>query len=101
MIGSASHLFKVGASSYATDWVGEVGKLELRFKNVNFCPLAPILRDNCPGSLVQDIETLTVWYHKVYDNNIKGLLHAGMQFYISPSMYRRIRKQTLMRSSQN
>jgi hypothetical protein len=74
MIGSASHLFKVGASSYATDWVGEVGKLEHRFKNVNFCPLAPILRDNCPGSLVQDIETLTVWYHKVYDNNIKGLL---------------------------
>jgi hypothetical protein len=74
MLGSASHLFRVGAASYATDWVNEINKLELKFKNINFCPLAPILREASPGSLVQDLETITVWYHMVYGSNIKGML---------------------------
>jgi hypothetical protein len=74
MLGSASHLFRVGAASYATDWVNQINKLELKFKNINFCPLAPILREASPGSLVQDLETITVWYHMVYGSKIKGML---------------------------
>jgi hypothetical protein len=74
LLGSASHLFKVGVGMYAADWVAEVHKLELRFKNVNFCPLAPILRELSPGSIVQDLETLSVWLHMMYDNSIKGLM---------------------------
>jgi hypothetical protein len=74
LIGSASHLFKVGTGTYPIDWVNEIRKLEQKFKNVSFCPLAPIFRENSPGSLIQDLETLTVWYHMIYDNNIKGML---------------------------
>jgi hypothetical protein len=74
MIGSASHLFRVGASSYAIDWVSEINKLEVKFKNINFCPLAPILRETSPDLLVQNLETITVWYHMVYGSNIKGML---------------------------
>jgi hypothetical protein len=74
LLGSASHLFRVGTGMYAADWVAEVHKLELRFKNVNFCPLAPILRELSPGSLVQDLEALSVWLHMMYDNSIKALM---------------------------
>jgi hypothetical protein len=74
LLGSASHLFKVGTGMYAADWVAEVHRLELRFKNVNFCPLAPILRELSPGSLVQDLETLSVWLQMMYDNSNKGLM---------------------------
>jgi hypothetical protein len=74
LLGSASHLFRVGASTYAVDWVKETGKLEQRFKNVNICPLSPILRDTSPGPLVQDLETLTTWLHIIYESNIKGML---------------------------
>jgi hypothetical protein len=65
LLGSASHLFKVGTGMYAADWVAEVHRLELRFKNVNICPHAPILRELSPGSLVQDLETLSVWLHMI------------------------------------
>jgi hypothetical protein len=74
LLGSVSHLFKVGASTYATDWIKELSRLEQRFKNVNICPLAPIFKDPCPGPVVQDLEALIVWFHMVYENNIKGLL---------------------------
>jgi hypothetical protein len=74
LLGSVSHLFKVGAGTYAADWIRELSRLEQRFKNVNICPLAPIFKDPCPGPVVQDLEALVVWFHMVYENNIKGLL---------------------------
>jgi hypothetical protein len=73
LFGSASHLFRVGASCYAQDWIGLLGKIEQRFKNVNVCPLIPILRETCPGPLARDIEILATWLVNVYPSNIKGL----------------------------
>jgi hypothetical protein len=73
LFGSASHLFRVGASCYAADWVGLISKLEQKFRNVNICPLVPVLRESCPGSLAADIEILATWLNRMYTNNIKGM----------------------------
>jgi hypothetical protein len=74
LFGSMSHLFKVGASCYVADWVSLLMRIETRYKNVNVCPLVPIIQTDTVGSLVRDIEILATWFHKVYASNIKGLL---------------------------
>jgi hypothetical protein len=76
LIGSATHLFRSGASGYANDWVKTVSILEQKFKNINVCPLIPVLRDATPGSLARDIEMFSSWLHKVYRDSIKGLLNT-------------------------
>jgi hypothetical protein len=76
LFGSASHLFRVGVSCYAVDWIHLLLKLEQRFKNTNICPLIPVIRENCPGALARDIELLATWLNKVYLNNIKGLVES-------------------------
>jgi hypothetical protein len=74
LFGSMSHLFKVGASCYAADWISLLMKIETRYKNLNVCPLVPVPKSDFPGSVVRDIEIFSTWLHKVYANNIKGLL---------------------------
>jgi hypothetical protein len=64
LFGSASHLFKVGASCYTADWVQLLMRIETRLKSVNVCPLIPILLDNAPSSLVRDLEVFSTWLHK-------------------------------------
>jgi hypothetical protein len=76
LFGSASHLYRAGASCYAADWVTLTGKIESRFKNINVCPLVPVLREDCPGPLARDIEILAVWLQKNYLCNIKGILES-------------------------
>jgi hypothetical protein len=76
LFGSASHLFKVGASCYAADWVQLLMHIETRFKSVNVCPLIPVLFDNVAGSLVRDLEIFSTWLHKLYANNMKGFLEC-------------------------
>jgi hypothetical protein len=76
LFGSASHLFRVGVSCYAVDWINLLLKLEQRFKNTNICPLIPVIRENCPGALARDIELLATWLNRVYLNNIKGLVES-------------------------
>jgi hypothetical protein len=76
LLGSATHLFRTGASGYASDWIKITTILEHKFRNVNICPLVPILRDTIPGSLARDLEILGTWFNKVYSNSIKGLLDS-------------------------
>jgi hypothetical protein len=49
-------------------------KIETRFKNVNVCPLTPVIRSDCSGTVVRDLEIFSTWLHKVYANNMRGLL---------------------------
>jgi hypothetical protein len=80
LFGSASHLFRVGASCYAQDWIGLLGKIEQRFKNVNICPLIPIIRESCPGALARDIEILATWLANVYPSNMLYMLNNMLQY---------------------
>jgi hypothetical protein len=76
MIGSVSHLFKEGTSTYAADWVRIAGMLSQKFKNTNICPLVPVIKEDCPGALARDIETLALWLQNCYNTSIKGLLDS-------------------------
>jgi hypothetical protein len=78
LIGSASHLFKSSVSEYARDWVNTVGKLSAKWSSVNICPLIPVIRDVCPGSLARDIEMLSIWFSKVYSGSIRGMLDSWL-----------------------
>jgi hypothetical protein len=66
LYGSASFLYRVGVSVYAREWVDCITKIHI-------CPLIPIIRENCPGSMARDLEQLAAWVLKVYSNNIDGL----------------------------
>jgi hypothetical protein len=74
LIGSASHLFKVGTSQYATDWIHLTNRCAQKWPGVNICPLAPIVRASSPGSLVRDLSTLASWLGRVYSNSTTGVL---------------------------
>jgi len=73
MVGAGSHLYRVGASAYAWDWVQCVGRLAARWKSVNICPIFPIITADSPGSLYRDIGQLAVWLSQVYDSSTRGL----------------------------
>jgi hypothetical protein len=73
LYGSASYLFRAGVSVYAREWVDCNTKVGAKWRNIHTCPLIPIVRENCPGSMARDIEQLAAWLLKVYSNNINGL----------------------------
>jgi hypothetical protein len=72
-MGSATHLFQEGVTSYASSWLGSLSRLNAKFKNINLCPLIPFLRDNTPGDLARDIELLSFWLSRVYSGSIRGM----------------------------
>jgi hypothetical protein len=74
LFGSGSHLFRVGTSQYAADWIMLVNRCMQKWPSVNTCPLIPIFRSDCPGNLARDITTLASWLGRVYANSTTGLL---------------------------
>jgi hypothetical protein len=73
LYGSASYLFRAGVSMYARDWVDCNTRVGAKWRNIHICPLIPIIRENCPGSLARDLEQLAAWVVRVYDGNTAGL----------------------------
>jgi hypothetical protein len=73
LLGSASHLISAGVGSYVADWVAVNQRLNQKFKNINICPLIPILFEDSPGLIARELEILAMWLHKVYDTGIRGL----------------------------
>jgi hypothetical protein len=76
LLGSATHLYRVGVSKYAADWTEINYCLEQKFKNINICPLVPVSRESGPGQLGREIEHFATWLRKVYSNSIKGVLES-------------------------
>jgi hypothetical protein len=74
--GSASHLYRVGASLYAQEWVECNSRISGKWRSVSAVPLIPIIRDDCPGSLMRDLEQLATWIGRVYSADVRGLLDA-------------------------
>jgi len=73
MIGSGSHLHRLGASSYAWDWVQCTNKIASKWRSVNVCPLIPIVTGDCPGSFHREVGQLAVWLSQVYTCSTRGL----------------------------
>jgi hypothetical protein len=73
---SASHLYKVGGPAYISDWISLVNRCTQRWPSINICPLIPICRSECPGSIVREIEVLASWLGRIYACSTTGLLDS-------------------------
>jgi hypothetical protein len=73
LLGSGSHLLRVGSSGYSRAWVECNGKLALLGKSVQICPLPPILTGPNPGTIYRSIVELRCWYAGVYGTDARGL----------------------------
>jgi hypothetical protein len=74
--GSASHLYRVGASLYTQEWAESNIRLNGKWRGISLAPLVPVIKTDCPGSLARDIEQLAAWIAKVYERDTRGLLDA-------------------------
>jgi len=72
-IGSATHLHRMGATVYASDWCRCVARLSAKFPTLQISPLAPVLSQDFPGSLAVDLAVITAWFRKIYGGSIIGL----------------------------
>jgi hypothetical protein len=73
MFGSASHLFRAGVSIYAQNLIECETRIGSRWRNVHYCPLIPIVRESCPGSLARELVQLASWIIRVYSTKIEGV----------------------------
>jgi hypothetical protein len=73
MFGSASHLLNVGTTIYTQEWCGLVDRMSNRYPDARILPLAPVIREDCPGMVSRQLIELATWYKHVYNNNILGL----------------------------
>jgi len=79
LVGSGTHLFRVGASAYAWEWTQCVARLQNKLGSVNICPLIPIPPASMPGSFARDIGQLAVWLTDIYGKGTCGLLGTWSQ----------------------
>jgi hypothetical protein len=73
LLGSASHLFRAGITTYAQDWVSVNASLTKKFKTAHICPLVPLILEEVAGGLARGVEMLAMWLHKVYSTGIRGM----------------------------
>ena len=78
-LGSASHLHREGLTTYTQDWGRCVSRLARTLAGVQVCPLIPILTENCPGSLANDLVALASWYAKIYEGQTLGLMDTWVK----------------------
>jgi hypothetical protein len=74
LFGSGSHLFRVGPSQYASDWIHLRNRCSQKWSGSTIGPLIPIIRSDCPGSLARDISVLAAWLGRVYADNATGMI---------------------------
>ena len=73
LFGSASYLHRVGVTCYAQAWVKMLEMVSKKWKNIRICPLIPLIRDDCPGSLARELQELASWFVSVYYGNTSGM----------------------------
>ena len=76
LLGSASHLARVGSTGYAVDWTKCVQRFKSKWADVLLLPLFPIPLSNCETSLARELKELSVWFEYVYKNTTHGLSPA-------------------------
>ena len=70
LVGSASHLAKVGTTLYAMEWQSVCENFRTRWRDCIVSPVVPILREECNGTVGRSLLELKHWYSEVYGNNI-------------------------------
>ena len=70
MVGSASHLSKVGTTLYAIEWQQMVRDFTRRWLHATVGPLTPILKEQSAPEVGRQITEIKRWYDTVYVGNI-------------------------------
>jgi hypothetical protein len=73
LFGSASHLLNVGKTIYTQEWCNLTDRISASFPDSRILPLAPVIREDCPGAVSRQLIELATWYKIVYNNNILGI----------------------------
>jgi hypothetical protein len=73
LFGSASHLLNVGTTIYTQEWCNLTDRISASFPDSRILPLAPVIREDCPGAVSRQLIELATWYKIVYNNNILGI----------------------------
>jgi lysophospholipase L1-like esterase len=73
MFGSVSHLSRMGTSSYAKDWTDVVALTVETWHGSRVCPLIPLILTECVGSVVRELNELSLWFEDMYDTDPQGL----------------------------
>jgi len=77
LVGSLSHLVKVGTTVYSLDWQQVVNKYGERWPNCRVGPLPPVLREDSPGETGRNIVELRHWLSQVYTGTNSILFIKG------------------------
>jgi hypothetical protein len=73
MFGSVSYLSRIGTSAYAKDWT-DISALSVEtWHGAKICPLIPLIRSECVGSVVRELNELSLWLEEIYDSDPQGL----------------------------
>jgi hypothetical protein len=73
LFGSASHLLNVGTTIYTQEWCSLVDRISTSYPDSRILPLAPVIREDCPGTVSRQLIELATWYKCVYGNSIMGI----------------------------
>ena len=76
LLGSASHLARVGPTGYAVDWTKCVQRFKSKWPDVLLMPLFPIPSAECNTGLARELKELSVWFETMYMNTPHGLRSA-------------------------
>jgi len=73
LLGSGTHLLRVGSSGYSRAWVESSGRLSKLGLSVQVCPLPPILSGPNPGRIFRYIGEVRCWVSKFFGSDVRGL----------------------------
>ncbi len=73
MFGSVSHLSRMGTSLYAKEWTDIAALTVEIWHGLKICPLIPLIRSECVGSVIRELNELSLWFEEIYDSDPQGL----------------------------
>ena len=73
LVGSLSHLSRVGVEAYTAEWRVCVHMLAGKWSGISICPLFPIHASALPGNLFGDLLILHTWFKSIYAGTTTGL----------------------------
>jgi hypothetical protein len=72
MYGSVSHLSRMGTSLYAKDWTDITALTVETWHGSKICPLIPLIRSECVGSVIRELNELSLWFEEIYQLRSPG-----------------------------
>jgi len=69
LVGSASHLSRIGTTLYCMEWQQMVRDFNNRWLHATVGPLTPILREQTAPGLCKQLAEVKHWYDTVYEGN--------------------------------